>query len=95
VSAEFCHRLAAEGRSIYFSTILRLEWSEAIRKLATKPGRTPPDVYQHYQLDQWERSLFVRRRWFEFGIRQFGLLLDSALRQPTSASAKLPISKSG
>jgi hypothetical protein len=75
-SAEFCNRLAGEKRRVHFSRILRLELSEAIRKLATKPGRLPADFYGHFQHDQWERNIFVRRRWFEFCLQQISTFID-------------------
>ncbi|MGH2534127.1 MAG: type II toxin-antitoxin system VapC family toxin [Thermomicrobiales bacterium] len=71
----FCRRLVEEGCQVYFSQIVRLELSEAIRKLATIPGRTPYELGRQFQLDQWEQSIFIRRRWFQFGVEEFELLL--------------------
>jgi predicted nucleic acid-binding protein len=76
-SDEFCRRLAERRSQVYFSQTVRLELSEAIRKLATMPGRTPPGIRDEFSLDQWEHSVFVRRRWFEFGVRQFDALVAS------------------
>src|SRR5215216_5771208 len=56
----FCERLIAEGCEVYFSQILRLELSEAIRKLATIPGRAPAELYSRFRLKEWERDPTVR-----------------------------------
>jgi hypothetical protein len=57
----FCDRLIAEGCEVYFSQILRLELSEAIRKLATIPGRAPAGLYSRFRLNDWARDPTVRR----------------------------------
>jgi predicted nucleic acid-binding protein len=75
-SNAFCKRLIAEGCEIYFSQILRLELSEAIRKLATIPGRAPAELYSRFRLNDWSRDPSVRREWMRFGVRQFAALLE-------------------
>ncbi|HKG27284.1 MAG TPA: PIN domain-containing protein [Thermomicrobiales bacterium] len=72
----FCDRLIAEGCEVYFSQILRLELTEAIRKLATIPGRAPADLYSRFRLNDWDRNPSVRRQWMHFGVRQFDALLE-------------------
>jgi predicted nucleic acid-binding protein len=73
----FSRRLAAERCQIFFSQILRLELSEAIRKLATRPDRIPNDLRTRFQLDEWNQSLFVRHRWMQNGLQRFAMLLES------------------
>lgn len=72
----FCDRLIAESSEVYFSQILRLELTEAIRKLATIPGRAPADLYARFRLNAWERDPSVRRQWMQFGVRQFDALIE-------------------
>jgi predicted nucleic acid-binding protein len=72
----FCERLAEERCRVYFSQILRLELTEAIRKLATIPGRAPADLYARFRLKEWERDASVRRQWLRFGVQQFDALLE-------------------
>ncbi|MGH2530830.1 MAG: hypothetical protein ACRDJW_00865 [Thermomicrobiales bacterium] len=61
--ATFCERLIEANSQHFFSEILLLELSEAVRRLATIPGQIPSELRLAFQLDQWERSLFVRQRW--------------------------------
>lgn len=78
-SVDFCARLVDRGSRVYFSQVLRLELSEAIRKLAADPrraARLPPDLRREHQLDQWGTNLFVRQRWMDFGVPQFDALID-------------------
>ena len=72
--AGFRNQLLSEGCAIYFSQIRRLELSEVIRKLATIPGRLPEPVREEFRLDGWERDLFVRRQWLDFGVHAFETL---------------------
>lgn len=75
-SIAFCNDLVAQRSYVYFSQIVRLELSQAVRNLATRPGQLPNDLWSSFQLDQWGTNPFVRRRWLEFGSRQFERLLD-------------------
>ncbi len=43
-SAAFCDGLADQETTVYFSQVLRLEPSQAIRNLATRPGQPRPDT---------------------------------------------------
>lgn len=69
-NARFCDRLVSQQSSIYFSQLMRLEYSEAFKKLATKPGELPAELRRQYQLDDWGTNLLVRRRWMDFGVAQ-------------------------
>jgi predicted nucleic acid-binding protein len=71
----FCADLIARDCRVYFSQILRLELTEAIRKLATIPGRAPENLYARFRLGDWERDRSVRRDWLRFGVWQFEALL--------------------
>jgi predicted nucleic acid-binding protein len=73
-SRDFCERLIAQGCTVYFSQILRLELSEAGRKLATISGRVSADLRREYRLDDWERDVSVRRAWLFFMADEFELL---------------------
>lgn len=75
-STEFCDRLIARGSRVYFSQILRLELSEAIRRLAASPDRLPPDIRHAHQLEAWDTNLLVRQSWMDFGVQQFEALVD-------------------
>lgn len=73
---EFCARLA-DGRSrVYFSRIVRLEVSQAILKLATKPNRLVATLREQFELDAWDTDIEVRERWMEHGAREFERLRD-------------------
>lgn len=74
-SAAFCDGLAAQHSSVYFSQIVRLELSQAVRNLATRPGQVPFDMWSNFPLAQWGASPLVRQRWLEFGSRQFESLI--------------------
>ena len=71
----FCNWLAARDSRVYFSQVLRLELSQALRHLATRHQQLPQSVQQQYQLDQWGTSAPVRERWLALGITQFQALL--------------------
>lgn len=71
----FADQLVAERTRVHFSQILRLELTEALRKFATIPRRVADTVRRDFQLDHWERSVFVRRRWMRFGVQEFDALL--------------------
>jgi predicted nucleic acid-binding protein len=73
-SIEFCDQLIARRSTIYFSQILRLEMTEAVRKVATIPGRAPANLREDFRLDDWERDPSVRRQWFHFGVQEFEAL---------------------
>ncbi len=75
--AAFCDQLGTNRSTDYFSSILRVELSEVVRKLATIPGRVPEHVRRQYRLDDWERDRTVRREWLDAGVREFELLLGS------------------
>ena len=57
---DFCRRLIQQASTVYFSQILRLEFTEAVRKLATIPGRMPDDIRRRFRLDDWERDVSHR-----------------------------------
>ena len=75
-SIDFCNRLISQQTTVYFSQILRLELTEAVRKVATIPGRAPAGLRQHFRLDDWERDPSVRREWFQFGVQEFDALFS-------------------
>ncbi len=76
-SADLCARLAADGGRVFFSTIVRLELSQAIRKLATKSERLDPEIRRQFRLERWETDFMVRQRWMRYGIQEFERLLSS------------------
>lgn len=68
-----CARLKSAQRQVYFSQILRIEYYQAFRGLATK-NQLPGPIYEEFSLDQWSQR-DVRRRWMEHGRKQLGLFL--------------------
>jgi predicted nucleic acid-binding protein len=73
----FCRALAAHRSRVYYSETLRIELSQAIRKLATKPDRLDAGERTSFSLVRWERDAAVRRRWMQHGIDAFHALLDT------------------
>ncbi len=73
---DFCDRLIAAESRVYFSQILRMELSQALRRLATTRTNLSPAVYERYGLANWGASAAVRRRWLELGVSQFRALLS-------------------
>jgi predicted nucleic acid-binding protein len=71
----FCESIAIHGNPVAFSQTLRVELSQAIRKLATRRDRLRPDTRERFQLDRWETDVLVRRRWMSHGIERFRSLL--------------------
>lgn len=74
-SADFCERLVVQRSRIFYSRLLRLEFVEAMRRLATRLDELPAELRRQYGLDDWERSLLVRRRWLESGVVQLEAFL--------------------
>jgi predicted nucleic acid-binding protein len=72
---DLCQRLIQQGATVYFSQILRLEFTEAVRKLATIQGRVPPEVRRQFRPDDWELDVAVRRRWLLFAVDRLESLL--------------------
>ena len=72
---DLCQRLIHQGCTVYFSQVLRLEFTEAVRKLATIHGRVPPEVRRRFRLDDWERDVTVRRGWLLFAVDRLESLL--------------------
>jgi len=75
-ATELCDQLIAQRSTIYFSQVLRLELTEAVRKVATIPGRAPEALRQRFRLGDWERDHSVRRHWFNFGVGEFEALFE-------------------
>lgn len=76
-SETFCTQLVRHGSHIYFSQILRLELSQAIRNLASRRGQLPLAIQREYQLDQWESNVAVRHHWMGAGKQKFDAFLAS------------------
>lgn len=69
-SAEFCRRLAVEGRPVFFSQILRLEITQAFMNLVNRPGQLPADIQEEFGLAAWNENFLVREGWLRFCIAQ-------------------------
>lgn len=69
----FCSELAQHESRVYFSQILRLEFSQAFKQLATK-AQLPESIRDVFGLDQWS-DYMVRGRWMQFGVSQFAAFL--------------------
>lgn len=74
-SETFCADLSRRGKRIAFSQILRVELSQAIRNLASRPGQLPLMTQQHYRLNEWESNMTVRQQWMTEGARRFAAFL--------------------
>jgi predicted nucleic acid-binding protein len=59
---------------IYCSELLRLEYAQALRRLATK-RRLPQEFHVRFELDRWADAN-IRHRWLEYGLSE----LESYLR---------------
>jgi predicted nucleic acid-binding protein len=84
-STMFFMELSRRGRRIAFSQVLRLELSQAIRNLASRPGQLPLAIQQQYRLAEWESSLAVRQQWMNVGMSRFSAFLaqfDGAYEVP-------------
>lgn len=66
---QFCYQLAQAESHVYFSRIVRLEFSQALRNLASR-AQLPEDLRSTYGLDDWYNYM-VRERWLQFGVSQF------------------------
>ena len=73
----FCAALEIHRSRIYFSQVLRLEFSQAVRNLATRRAQLPDEVRRQHQLDHWDTSDAVRHHWMQFGIAQLEGILNS------------------
>ncbi len=89
-SQQFCEALGTFGARIYFSTLLHLEFANAMRKLARprrrQPPRLPPATWQQFHLDRWATDEPVRHEWLRFGREQ----LEAFLAQFVEA-VELPV----
>lgn len=81
--------MGAQGSSIYFFRILRIELAQALRNLVTRQ-QLPATTRDHFLLDRWEDDLFVLERWFFDGLRRFRLFL-SQFDEAVEVGYRLPI----
>ena len=72
-----CYQLNVANVHVYASLALRLDYGRAVRRLATKPDRLPPQTVQEFRLDEWAINPLVRQRWFGRAAR----LLDEFLNR--------------
>ncbi|HUG15290.1 MAG TPA: type II toxin-antitoxin system VapC family toxin [Thermomicrobiales bacterium] len=68
-------RLVSTRRSVYFSSFLRVEVTQALFRMGANPARLPADVRARYILDRWEHDFLIRHRWMVQGIEAFETLL--------------------
>ncbi len=72
----YCTALARNNSTIYFSQLLRLEYAQFIRKVATDSQYAiPQNLFQQYQLRDFGKNLMVRHNWMNFMTGQFDTLL--------------------
>lgn len=72
-SIAFCQRLVSKGTNVVFSTILRVELTQALGKLPLR-DQLSADTSQTHRLDIWNRHERVRREWMSAGIDRFARL---------------------
>jgi predicted nucleic acid-binding protein len=60
---QFLAHLIAARSHVYVSQIMRIEFAQAVRKLAVKTDRLPPSVRARHSLDQWISNSLVREQW--------------------------------
>lgn len=73
----FVKQLHTHGSAVYFSTLVRFEYAQAIRNLAVRRSLLPGNTREQFGLDRWEFDLFVRARWFAFGDAKFTALIET------------------
>ncbi len=72
----YCTALANNNSTIYFSQLLRLEYAQFIRKLATDATYAlPSSIYQQYQLQDFGTNMMIRHQWMRFLMSQFDALV--------------------
>jgi len=77
----YCAALARNDSMIYFSQLLRLEYAQFIRKLATdSKNAVPQHLFQQYQLKDFGKNMMVRHQWTKFMMTQFDVLLGTFYR---------------
>jgi predicted nucleic acid-binding protein len=70
-----CSRLLTSGSRVFYSQVLRIEYMQAIRRLATK-RQLPTYLYDEFELSRWsERD--VRERWMFSGFDQLRAFLGA------------------
>lgn len=60
--------LAGERRTAYFSHILRVEYAQAFRRLATR-RQLPDEIVRRFDLYRWQHA-GVRQQWLAFAFRE-------------------------
>ena len=70
----FAHLIAARSHA-YVSQIMRIEFVQAVRKLAVKADRLPPNVRARHSLDQWASNRTVREQWLTHNVTALHALL--------------------
>jgi predicted nucleic acid-binding protein len=79
-SQQFCERLGIFGARVYVSTLLRLEFVNALRSLALprnpRRPRLPEATRQQFRLQDWETAAAVREAWMGFGEQQLEAFFD-------------------
>lgn len=72
---EASRQLRDESSVIYSSTLMRLEFAQSLRRLATF-RQLPRDLHDQFELDSWSRA-DVRHRWMDYGTSQVEAYLQS------------------
>ncbi len=67
-SARGLAELVSSGGTAYFSEILRVEYFQALRRLATR-GRVSTSTLDSFSLQRWNEAE-VRRRWLRLGHKE-------------------------
>jgi predicted nucleic acid-binding protein len=75
VCREASRKLRDESTSVYSSMLMRLEFAQSLRRLATL-RQLPGDLHNQFELDSWNR-VEVRHRWMDYGIAQLESYLQS------------------
>lgn len=59
---------------VHFSIILRMEYAQAIRNLASR-GQLPTELRKGFHLDNWSDPV-VRTQWMQYGMGQLDTLIN-------------------
>lgn len=73
---EFLQHLIIHGSTVYFSELVRFEYAQAIRNLATRRNLLPAAQREQFNLDRWEGDLFVRTHWLSYADAKLNMLID-------------------
>jgi predicted nucleic acid-binding protein len=77
---EYCLRIADQRTTVYFSQLLRFEFLQSARVIATTPTALFGATRRTFRLARWGDELAVRQRWMTEGAARFEKYLEQFAR---------------